>query len=71
LTIEFRVEPVIADNPLIGVTLYRCIEGAALGQNINKLHAQVSSDNFKLINQLEKVGYEIVENSKTILIKRL
>lgn len=66
---EWRVEPLIAENPLVGNNLVKMIEGAALANGINVLKANVESSNEKHIKQLEKFGFVIVENSKIILEK--
>jgi hypothetical protein len=69
IKLEMKIEPLIADNPMIAFRLSNMIEGAALNQGANVLYANVNCENTKHINQLEKYGYEVVETSKVILRK--
>lgn len=70
IRIDFVFNPLIAENnPLVANNIGRMIEGVAIVNGIKRLRAEVDSDNVKHIQQLEKDGYEIVENNKIILEK--
>jgi hypothetical protein len=65
---DYRIEPLIATNPIAANNLARMVEGALLATGVKRTIAFVNSDNVKHIEQLVKAGYEIIEN-KTILEK--
>lgn len=69
LKCEWKIEPLIAENSMAAYTLGRMVEGIALGNNIKKLYATVDKSDERHINHLEKVGFEITDNSKILMEK--
>lgn len=67
---EIKVEPLIANNPVIANNLGKMMEAIAIFSDVNSLYANVDKSNEKHINQLEKAGFEIIETNKVILQKR-
>jgi len=69
LKVDYRIEPLIAYNPMIAFTLGRMIEGYALGTGVKVIAANVPGNNTKHINQLVKAGFSVVDTNITILEK--
>lgn len=69
LKVDYRIEPLIAYNPLTANTLGRMIEGYAVGTGVTAIVANVPGSNEKHINQLVKDGFSVVETNITILEK--
>lgn len=66
---EFKIEPLIAANPVVALKLGKMIEGYALGTGVKVITATVPGDNKKHIAQLEKDGFVIRDTNITILEK--
>ena len=60
----YFVEPMIAATPQIAYDLGKMVEGIIVGEQIKKVRCVVPKTNQKHIEQLKKVGYEII-NSET------
>lgn len=66
---EFFVEPMIASSPLIAYELGKMIEGIIVVEGLKKVRCTVPIKNQKHIEQLKKVGYEII-NPDTITMEK-
>ena len=67
---EFYIEPLIADNPILANNLGRMIEGIIIQQGIEVIRASVPRENVKHTKQLQKDGFEIIDNNHIILEKK-
>lgn len=66
---QWKIEPLIAENPFAGNNLLRIIEGIAIGQGITKLYAEIPNENVKHINHAIKDGYKLISTNRTLLEK--
>ena len=66
---EWKIEPMIGENPLAVNRLFHWIEGIALGQGIMKLKAEIPKENSRHINHAEKEGFIIISNDRIIMEK--
>lgn len=69
LKVDYRIEPLVSQNPLIAYRLGMMIEGYALGTGVKVVVANVPGSNTKHIDQLIKDGFSVVETNITILEK--
>jgi len=66
---QWKIEPLIAENPFSANNLLRLVEGIAIGQGIKTLYAEIPKENEKHINHAIKDGYKIVTNNRILLEK--
>lgn len=66
---EYRIEPLIASNPVTANTLARMMEGYAVGIGVQNIITHVHDEKTKFIAELEKAGFVIKDKSVTILEK--
>lgn len=69
LRTEYFIEPLVADNPIVGHQIGIMVEGYAVGSGIKTVRAEVPGDNIKHCEQLEKHGFVIVDKNRTIMEK--
>lgn len=70
LKMEAYIEPIIADNPVIGNNLFRMLEGVILEKGFTKVRAMADESKFnRLIGNYDRTGFEVIERNKFIVEK--
>ena len=68
LKVEAFIEPLIAENPLVGNGIFNRLEGLAIGSNYEEVNCICNPDKVPLF---EKAGFEVIETKKVIMSKTL